>query len=231
MLSLRPRKLLCEVYEDHLVLREAGKCLAECELTDEALLEETIENLIAPHVGRMPWLNTLGLWLDSSRVHHFTVPWQEGIAQREDLRAWAASQAAAQWPGGRELALKTDFIDVSYASTALAAAIDDRLWLILLRVARAQKLRADGIAVEFQVQLQPWLRQMPEDALFCLRGVHSSIYAARQAGQWQQVWRLNNDSETNEHQQLALVARLMGLSSDAPRHFLNTSHHALNKAS
>ncbi|APG16835.1 hypothetical protein FEI17_20525 [Kosakonia radicincitans] len=221
MLSLRPRKFLCEIYEHHLVLRCAGNRIGECEITDDATLEEAVDGLIAPHIGRVPWRDTLGFWLESSRVHHFTVPWQEGITNPEDFRGYAASLAIKQWPGEPERSLKTDFISVNYASTALAATIDDRLWQILLRIGQQRKLRVEGIAIEFQVQLHPWLRQLPQEALFCLRGAHSSIYAARQQGEWHQVWRLNNDSDGDAQRQLALVARLMGLDNNVPRHFLN----------
>ncbi len=223
MLSLRPRKLVCEIYEQHLALRCGNNPIGACELTDDVTLEEAIDDLVAPHAGPVPWLGSLSFWLENSRVHHFTVPWQEGVTSPEDFRRYAASLAVKQWPGKHEQVLKTDLISARYASTALAACFDEELWQILQRVSKQRKLRVGGIAIEFQVQLHPWLRQLPQAALFCLRGVRSSIYAMRQKGEWRQVWRLNNDGEGDEHRQLALVARLMGLSNDVPRHVINAS--------
>lgn len=221
MLSLSPPDMQCEIHDQWLVLRRRGQIVAEQAFTDDASLEAAINSLVGQHASAIPWLGKLSFWLDSSRVSYFTVPWQAGVSGPEEFRSFAATFATTQRFGNSDAAFRTAFISVEYASTALAAAIDEQLWQTLLLVSRKWRLRTGGIYVELHSQLRPWQRRLPDNVLFCLRGAQSSIFASRQDGQWHQVWCLNNESGMDDNLHLALVARLMGIGSHIPRYFLN----------
>ena len=225
MLSLYPYNMQCEIEGQRLVLRRNGQIIAARQINEGEDLEQAIDSLIGQHAGAIPWLGKLSFCLDSSQVHYFTVPWQPGITGPEEFSSYAATLATSQRIGKAGSAFRAAFISADYASTALAAAIDEQLWQTLVHIARKWKLRVGGIQVELHKQLGKWRRRMPDDVLFCLRGAQSSIFASRQNGQWHQVWCLNNEGEMDDSLHLARIARLMGIDSRVPHYFLNNNDH------
>lgn len=221
MLSLLPPELQCEIHPQRLVLRRGDRVLGEQALTAQCGLDEALDQLLRGHALAMPWWGKLSFCLSSSRIHYFTVPWQPGLSTPEELRSFAATEAARQ-PFWRDvLACKTAFISVQFGATALAAAIDEALWQALLLTARKWRLRVGGIHVALHHKLRAWRGALPADALFCLRDEQATIFVSRQRGQWQQAWCLHNDTEVSPQQQVARTARLMGLDAAVPHYFLN----------
>lgn len=222
MLSLLPPELQCEIHPQRLVLRRGDRVLGEQALTAQCTLDEALDQLVSAHTSGMPWWGKLSFSLSSSHIHYFTVPWQPGLSTPEELRSFAATEAARQ-PFWRDvLACKTAFISAPFGATALAAAIDEALWQTLLLTARKWRLRIGGIYVALHQKLRAWRGVLPADALFCLRDEQSTIFVSRQRGEWQQAWCLHNDAGVSPQQQVTQTARLMGLDATVPHYFLNT---------
>lgn len=221
MLSLLPPELQCDIHPQRLVLRRGNRMLGEQALTAQVTLDEALDQLLSAHNLAMPWWGKLSFCLSSSRIHYFTVPWQPGLSTPEELRSFAATEAARQPFWRNVLACKTAFISVQFGATALAAAIDEALWQTLLLTAHKWKLRVGGIHVALHQKLRAWRGALPADALFCLRDEQSTIFVSRQRGEWQQAWCLHNDAGVNAQQQVARTARLMGLDSAVTHYFLN----------
>ncbi|WP_336768907.1 hypothetical protein [Pantoea endophytica] len=229
MLLRMAKNLQCDIFPDRVRLWKGATLLRDLPLQQEERLEEALNRLLAARPAGMRWQDNVTFRLGNHLVNTFVVPWQEGISSLEEMRCYAQSLIPNTFPELASQAMRVEFETLEQGQTALAAAIEQRIWQLLGDVARQRHLRFRGAITPFQFLLQRYPEPLPVEGIFIVADDESTSFACRSGHRWQHVHKLAlNDFSLVE--QLGLVRRLSGL-RHAPSFCLDNEHWDIRQVS
>lgn len=210
MLLRMAKNLQCDIFTDRVRLWEGNTLLCSLPLQQEARLEEALIRLLAARPAGIRWQDNVTFRLGNNLVNTFVVPWQEGITSLDEMRCYAQSLIPNTFPELASHAMRVEFETLEQGQTALAVAIDERIWQLLGDVARLQHLRFRGAITPFQFLLLHYPKALPVEGIFIVADDETTSFACRSGHRWQHVHKLAlRDFSLVE--QLGLVRRLSGL--------------------